>query len=104
MGRSLDTPVDLVDVGYQCVDSIHFEIPHGWSGTDVAMNKPSIRVDVTWTNYGTDGTVLKRDRTSLKFNDWPAAFVTEANSLYAMIENWLETQGFILGAGTTETI
>lgn len=106
MGRSLTTPVDTVDIGYQCIDSIHFEIPHGWNATNgaVEMVKPSIRVDVTWTNYGVDGSVLNRDRRVLNFAAWPAAFVTEANSLYSMIESWLESQGLILGAGTTEAI
>lgn len=107
MGRTLDTPYDLVDIGYQCIDSIHFEIPHQWVGgtiQEVQMSKPSIRVDVTWTNYGVDGSVLKRDRRSLRFDQWPAPFITEANDLYTMIEGWLEGQGLILGTGTTETI
>jgi len=106
MGRSLSTPADTVDIGWQCVDSIHFEIPHSYNpiGGAVEITKPSIRVDVTWTNYGIDGSLVSRNRHTLNFEAWPANFVTEANELYAMIETWLENQGFILGTGATETI
>ena len=51
MGRALDTPVDQPDVGFQCVDSIHFEIPHLWDSTSMVLAKASIRVDATITNY-----------------------------------------------------
>ena len=104
MGRKLDTPIDKPDLTYQQIDSIRFEIPSDeTSQTDVVIAKNSVRVDVTWTNYDADKNVMGRDSTTLSYPQWPQAFKDECNSLYQMIENWLEGQGIIEGSGTTET-
>lgn len=105
MARDLDTPVDRPDIQYQAIDGIRFEIPHRLDGTNgIVLHKTSIRVGISVTNYDVEGQVVDRQTYYLNFSQWPAAFVTEANSLYSMIETWAEGQGIIYGSGTTETI
>ena len=104
MGRTLTTPIDQPDLGSQCIDGIRFEIPHSWDGSSMVLLKNAIYVTFNLTNYDTTGGVMSRETHTVKFNDWPASFVTEANTLYSMIESWAEGQGIIQGVGTTESI
>ena len=104
MARTLTTPVDTPDVGYQAIESIRFNIPHTWDGNDIVLVKDSISVTMTIANYDVTGQLINRHNQILYFPSWPAAFITETNTLYSMIENWAETQGIILGEGSTESI
>ena len=105
MGRTLDTPVDQPDLGFQCIDGIRFEIPHVWNGSAMVLAKESIYVSFNITNYDTTGAVMNRlGPYTVKFADWTAGFISDANAVYSTIEAYCVQQGIIVGTGTTETI
>ena len=106
MAINLTTAETVADIQYQGITSIEYQIPHYKDTGDnnaMKIDKNSVQVMFIVTTWTGDGEVLRRERYTEVFSNWPASFVTDTRAVYDKLEQYAVTQGYI-GNGTGEVI
>jgi len=106
MTRELTTPDVQEPIVYQAITNIEFIIPTSvveGPPISVVMDKSSISVIYTVTDFSADGSMIRRRMGVANIPDWPVPFKDDVRSIYTRLENYAELQG-IMGVGTSEIL
>lgn len=105
MATELTTPVSPADITHQAITRVEFRVPHTLDAEtgDPIINRDAVVARYEVITYDENKKIVSTTVRTVPLSEWPPAFKTEAQEVYAMIASDARSNG-LLGEGTDESI